>query len=123
MITLADIKIVSDELRTPFTENIYSYDFNIDKNTHVLELSILKNGQYLFVALIVNNALYPIEHIEFYMNESNEEIIQEAKDVLRLLSEHDTRYASINKNSKVKLFLEILENKVWTLFGYPNTAR
>jgi hypothetical protein len=121
-INLSDVQSISNELSIPFDEDDDGYNFHISKNTHALNIYILKNGQYIFVALIINHLQYPIEHIEFYMNETDKEIIEEAKEVLELLSQCETRYLSAGKNNKLKMFLEVLQHGVWTLFGYPNTG-
>ncbi|MCB2410300.1 hypothetical protein [Hymenobacter lucidus] len=122
-ISAADAEIVAASLAILVTETQHCFAFRLSKGTHEIAIELLKNGQYIFVSLIVDQLEYPIEHMEFYMQETKTEILQEAWAMTELLYTHETRFARAVKGSASKLALEVLREGSWTQFGYFNTAK
>ncbi len=79
----------------------------------------MKSGQYIFVSLEFGGREFSIEHIEFYMKETKEEILLELIENLTLLNLNESRVSKITNWLGNKLKVEINENNDWVDFGYP----
>ena len=119
-IDLKDIDKIALGTCIPFRENKDSFTFSIQKDDHAFEVQILKNGQYIYVLLILIDQPYPIEHIEFYMNESKDEVLEELLWNLNTLNQNKTKISE-HKNwlRSKRIKVEILKNNTWENFGYP----
>jgi len=116
-----EIETISEESDINFIEERDWFKFDIVKENHGFHVQILKNGQYIFVSLILNSRGFPIEHIEFYMQESEEEVLEELIRILNLLNLKISRVSENKKRKSIKFTVEIRENDKWVKFGYPGT--
>jgi hypothetical protein len=119
-ISKSEIEIISSELAIPFQEEKNSYNFIINKHeSYKLEISILNWGQYIYVSILKDTFIYPVEHIEFFQNESANEILEILVDVLKRLKNNESRVSEKKNWFGAKTQLELLENGKWSRFGYP----
>ncbi|TGE28947.1 hypothetical protein [Hymenobacter metallicola] len=117
-----DAQALGQELNTFYTEASNFFTFPLNKSGYTICIDLLKDGQYILVSLTVGLAAYSIEHIEFYMGETKDEVVQELREVFELLSRHETRLVSV-VGPETKVGLEILQNGKWTQYGYFSAAK
>ena len=118
-IEINDIESVAKATNLTFTESNDWFKFYVDKQDHRFEVLVLKSGQYIFVQLFIEKREFPIEHIEFFSNESITEILEELAYILNLLSQNESRFTEKKNWFGTKMKAEIKEKEKWTLFGYP----
>ncbi len=104
-------------------ENVDLYKFIIYKHDHSVIASLLKNHQYIFVDVIYQGKKSSIEHIEFYNNETENEVINELNDLVKLISTNSTRIISKNKLWGTLIGLEIFKEHKWARFGYSSNSK
>lgn len=113
---VTDIAPLAANLNIAYTEEKDAFSFRIQKEDHAFKVKVLKDGQYIFISLIVGKSEFPIEHLEFYMKETKSEILQELKEILVQLKQHKTRWLSLNNKKRQ---VEINKNDEWKPLGYP----
>ncbi len=117
-IGLTEIESIAKATNLTFTESDDWFKLRIEKENHGFDVQILKSGQYLFVSLLIEKREFPIEHIEFYMQESKGEILEELTVNLNRLIFNESRFSESKKWFKTKMKVEIKENEEWIDFGY-----
>ena len=117
------IKSVSTETSVNFTESDDWFRFEIHKEDHGFYVQILKSGQYIFVSLLIDDSEFPIEHIEFYDNESDEDVLEELIVILNYLKRNPTRFNHKKRWSGIRMKVEVQEHDEWIVFGYPRREK
>ncbi|MBC5775452.1 hypothetical protein H8S95_15345 [Pontibacter sp. KCTC 32443] len=118
-ITQLNIDKFSSDLSIPV--NVYEefYQFLIKKEAgHSFGVTLLKNRQYIFVSLLDGEDEYPIEHIEFYNNEAEDEVLAELSDVVKKLKINPSKVVELRNAKKAA---ELYEKGEWKRYGYPGT--
>lgn len=118
IIELTEIESLIKPSKSIIIEGEGSFKIQIPKDEYDIELAILKNGQYIFVSLIVGELKYEIEHIEFYMNERKSVILGEFIALYSRLVNNLSRITERKKLFATKLIVELNENNEWVQFGY-----
>ena len=118
-----DIEKINQTLQTEVVEKSEYYSFIIHKFDHSFEVQLLKNGQYIFTTLYSNNKKYEIEHIEFYMNESKNEVLKELFEQIQQLKNLDSRIVNKKKWFRNKIQVELLKQNRWEEYGYLSKLR
>lgn len=118
-ISLPEIEPVASKTGLPFIEGEEWFKFDIRKKDHGFHVQVLHSGQYIFVSLIIDDQIFPIEHIEFYMGESSKEVIDELIENLNRLNLNETRFSEQSGWLGPKMKVEILEDDEWVGYGYP----
>ncbi len=121
VIGINEIESVAKATNLTFTESNDWFKFYVDKQDHEFEVLILKSGQYIFVQLFIEKREFPIEHIEFFSNESTNEILEELIYILNLLNQNKSRFTEKKNWFGTKMKAEIKEKEKWMLFGYPGS--
>lgn len=117
-IELNDISKISKAMNLPFTEGEDWFKFKIEKEDHYFEIQLLKWGQYIFVSLFFQMREFQIEHFEFYMNETRDDVLMEFSEILYRLKLNESRVSLIKNWRGQKMKVEIKENNKWGVFGY-----
>lgn len=112
-----DIILMIESLDIPFVENSDLFEFTIDKRSHAFKLQFLKDGQYIFIGLIQDGLEYQIEHLEYYMNETKDEMLEELNSYLTKLKTNESRVTTKKCCFKSRYVVELLENGSWSKFG------
>jgi hypothetical protein len=114
------IETIINEFNIEYSEKEYSHLLQLGKNSnnHYFEFEILKNGQYIYIILNYEGNSYSIEHIEFYMNESLEEVIKELTYQIGLLSMNKTRIKIQKRFWKSNISVEVNQKNKWEELGY-----
>lgn len=119
-IDIQDIEEINQTFQTAVVEKSEYYRFLIQKTDYSFEVQLLKNGQYIFTTLCSNNKKYEIEHIEFYMNETKNEVLKELFEQIHQLKNLDSRIVNKRKWFRNKIQVELLKQNNWEEFGYPS---
>lgn len=123
-INLINIESLSNGLGIPFSTHEEYYIFSIEKENEVnFDVTVLKNGQYFFVSLILAENRYPIEHIEFYNDETEVEVLDELTSLLKKLKGSPCRVSDYKSWFEKKKKVELLEDGEWIMFGYPGSKK
>lgn len=112
---------IADTTTKPLSEILEdsdSYNIQILKEDHSFEIKLLKNGQYIFISLKHNSNDYPIEHIEFYDNETKLEVLNELKIQINNLEKQKSRITKKKILLGEKLQVELLVDDKWKEYGY-----
>ncbi|MDU0371311.1 hypothetical protein ACFPAF_12960 [Hymenobacter endophyticus] len=123
MIDLEDIQVLSEAMNIPFESKAALYQFKIVKINYTILVDLLKNGQYIFIAIMINHKECAVEHIEFYMNETKQEILQEAQEIIEFLATHDSKIVCKQIGNKLQMSLEVLKSGEWFQYGYATTIK
>lgn len=116
-INLRTVEKQASDLSVPVSVADEFYDLCITKETgHSFKVTLLKNGQYIFVSLLDGEDEFPIEHIEFYNNESEADVMEELDFVLNKLKINPSRVIELKDSKKAA---ELYQNGEWKRFGYP----
>jgi len=114
----SNIANVTTKPLSEILEESDSYNIQILKDAHSFEIKLLKNCQYIFISLKHNSNNYPIEHIEFYNNETKLEVLNELKIQINKLEKQKSRITKKKKMLGEKLQVEILVDDKWKEYGY-----
>ena len=119
-IDFKDIEKVNQTFQIEVSEKSDYYTFLIQKEDHSFEVQLLKNGQYIYTTLYSNDNKYAIEHIEFYMNETKNEVLQEVSDEIQKLKNFQSRIIIKKKWFRNTIQVELLKRNKWDKYGYSS---